>query len=90
MKKTTAEKLDSTKTEVLTAAEKTEALAEEAFVARKLYLRRRNRMKEATVPARRRPVKRRGRKPRNEKRAGKNQEAKRRSEAGGIYPVSGK
>ena len=62
MKKRTAEKLDSTKTEVLTAAEKTEALAEEALVVQEAVPAAEESVKEETAPTEK-PVKRRGRKP---------------------------
>lgn len=62
MKKRTAEKLDSTKTEVLTAAEKTEALAEEALVVQEAVPAAEESVKEETAPTEK-LVKRRGRKP---------------------------
>ena len=62
MKKRAAEKLDSTKTEVLTEAEKTEVLTDEAPVVQETVPAAEEAQKEETVPAEK-PVKRRGRKP---------------------------
>ncbi len=62
MKKRAAEKLDSTKTEVLTEAEKTEVLTDEAPVVQETVPVAEEAQKEENAPAEK-PVKRRGRKP---------------------------
>ncbi len=62
MKKRAAEKLDSTKTEVLTEAEKTEVLTDEAPVVQETVPAAEESAKEENAPAEK-PVKRRGRKP---------------------------